>query len=94
VSDPISAACGHLEEISEVPAPGAECPECVAIGSTWFHLRQCLTCGTVGCCDQSPKKHATRHFRAERHPIMRSAEAGESWARCYVDRIYVGGSDL
>ena len=75
----------------EVPAPGTECEECVAIGSTWFHLRQCLTCGKIGCCDQSPKKHATRHYRAEKHPIMRSAEPDEEWAWCYVDRLYVGG---
>jgi uncharacterized UBP type Zn finger protein len=94
VTETIPAGCGHLDEMRDVPAAAAECPECVAIGSTWVHLRQCLTCGRVGCCDQSPKKHATRHFRAERHPIMRSAEPGEDWAWCYVDRLYVGGSDL
>jgi uncharacterized UBP type Zn finger protein len=94
VTEPIPAACGHLEEINDVPPPGDECRECVAIGSTWVHLRQCLTCGTVGCCDQSPKKHATRHYRAAGHPIMRSAEPDEDWAWCYVDRLYVGGSDL
>ncbi|UPL48234.1 UBP-type zinc finger domain-containing protein [Hymenobacter sublimis] len=69
-----------------LPAPAEPtCPECVALGDTWVHLRVCQTCGQVGCCDSSKNKHATRHFHATQHPIVVSAEPGEQWAWCYAD---------
>jgi CPA1 family monovalent cation:H+ antiporter len=64
--------------------PGA-CPECLRDGTTWVHLRLCLSCGHVGCCDSSVGRHATAHFRDSGHPVMRSAEPGEAWRWCYVD---------
>lgn len=82
------AECEHMVS-APVPEPDARtagCEECLAIGQTWVHLRKCVTCGHVGCCDSSPGRHATRHFRDTGHPVMRSAEPGESWRWCYVDR--------
>jgi uncharacterized UBP type Zn finger protein len=65
------------------PTPG--CEECLKMGSSWVHLRVCLTCGHVGCCDDSPNRHATAHNHQTRHPIITSAEVGETWAYCYPD---------
>jgi uncharacterized UBP type Zn finger protein len=80
--------CTHLGEIRPVAPPDRlACEACVLIGSGWVHLRQCLTCGLVGCCDSSPNQHASRHARAEGHPIMRSLEPGEDWAWCVVDEV-------
>ena len=83
------AMCAHLSAAPEVdqPAPGpTPCQECAGDGrSTWAHLRMCLTCGHVGCCDSSPKRHATGHYEATGHPVMRSIEPGETWRWCYVD---------
>ena len=61
------------------------CPECVALGDTWVHLRICMSCGHVGCCDSSKNKHATKHFLESKHPIIKSFEPGEDWAWCYED---------
>ena len=61
------------------------CEECLAKGDTWVHLRLCLQCGHVGCCDSSKNKHATKHFHATKHPVIRSFEPGERWLWCYVD---------
>jgi hypothetical protein len=78
--------CTHLGQIADV-GPGLDvCPACVAIGSTWLHLRQCRVCGLTGCCDTSPNKHATAHFHETGHPIMRTLEEGQSWSWCFVDR--------
>ena len=83
-------ACKHLSEIRDVtPSTNEGCEECLKIGGTWVHLRECLTCGKVGCCDSSPNKHATKHFHQAHHPIMRSFEPGESWRWCYVDQMEV-----
>ncbi|SHI62033.1 ubiquitin-hydrolase Zn-finger-containing protein [Hymenobacter daecheongensis DSM 21074] len=81
------ALCSHLATLETLlPAPaGHVCPECVALGDKWVHLRLCQTCGHVGCCDSSKNKHATRHFQATAHPVITSAEPGEQWAWCYVD---------
>jgi len=81
--------CHHLDRLSGAlaPAPVRECAACVAMGSTWVHLRQCQTCGNVACCDQSPNKHASKHFAETRHPVMRSHEGREDWAWCYVDKV-------
>jgi CPA1 family monovalent cation:H+ antiporter len=81
------AACQHLRSVP-VPEPEARtqgCEECLAIGQEWVHLRKCLDCGHVGCCDQSIGKHATKHAKAEGHPCIRSFEPGEEWRYCYAD---------
>lgn len=81
-------ACTHLDQIHSVkPRTPDGCEECLAISAEWVHLRLCLTCGHVGCCDDSPNKHATKHFHRTRHPIIRSFEPGEDWAWCYVDEV-------
>jgi uncharacterized UBP type Zn finger protein len=80
--------CTHLGAIGPVSPPDRlVCEACVRIGSGWVHLRQCLTCGLVGCCDSSPNQHASRHARAEGHPILRSLEPGEDWAWCVIDEV-------
>jgi len=82
------STCAHVNEVREVtPKTPGGCEECLAIGSDWVHLRLCLSCGHVGCCDNSPNKHATKHFRSLRHPIIRSFEPGEDWGWCYVDDL-------
>jgi len=90
----MTEACAHLETAVEVDPPLDVCPTCVEIGSTWFHLRQCLICGRTGCCDNSPNKHATAHFRETGHPMIRTAQPDEDWLWCYLDDIlYVPGPD-
>ena len=82
--------CTHLATVRDVaPRTPDGCEECLAIGSDWVHLRLCLGCGHVGCCDQSPNRHATAHFRHTRHPVMRSLEPGEDWGWCYVDELFI-----
>jgi hypothetical protein len=86
-----ATTCTHTGAVVVVApkTPGA-CEECLAEGHRrWVHLRQCLSCGHVGCCDSSIRKHATKHFRATAHPIMQSAQPGESWRWCYVDEMIV-----
>jgi uncharacterized UBP type Zn finger protein len=84
------AECAHLDQIREVTASTTEgCTDCLAIGGQWVHLRECLTCGHVGCCDSSPNRHATAHYEATRHPVIRSFEPGENWRWCFVDQIAV-----
>jgi uncharacterized UBP type Zn finger protein len=84
----MASTCTHLTELQAGPAPRATgCEECLAIGDRWVHLRHCLTCGHVGCCDSSKNRHATRHFRGTGHPVVRSLEPGESWRWCYVDEV-------
>ncbi len=84
------AACEHVKEIVPgVKKSGDGCVECLKLGMRWVHLRECLVCGHVGCCDSSRGKHATRHFHETKHPVMRSVEPGESWRWCYVDEIMV-----
>ena len=83
----LTSPCEHVPSIKihSVHRPPAGCEECVKIGAGWVHLRVCLTCGHVGCCDSSPNRHATKHFQATRHPIITSGERGENWAYCYAD---------
>ena len=83
------AGCSHLDEVqvTELPDAIAGCEECLKIGSPWVHLRMCLSCGKIGCCDSSPNRHASRHAAEEDHAIARSAEPGETWAWCFVDEI-------
>jgi hypothetical protein len=82
-------ACTHLDtvEIKELPPSVDGCEECLRMGSPWCHLRICLACGHVGCCDSSPNKHASAHAREHGHPIIRSAQPGEDWSWCYVDEV-------
>ena len=77
--------CTHLDSITDVTPSSSGCEDCERIGGHWVHLRLCMACGHVGCCDSSPHQHATRHFRETGHAVMRSAEPGESWRWCYVD---------
>jgi uncharacterized UBP type Zn finger protein len=77
--------CSHLALIQDVIPSASGCEECLAIGDTWVHLRLCLICGHVGCCDNSKNKHATKHFHATGHPIIQSFEPGENWQWCYID---------
>ena len=80
--------CGHLEQIEPVtPSSTQGCSQCLAMGARWMHLRLCLTCGEVGCCDSSPNKHASKHARAESHPVIASAQPGERWLYCFVDDV-------
>ena len=81
--------CTHTDQIRDVSPSSSGCEECLKMGSRWVHLRLCLSCGHVGCCDSSPNRHATKHYHGTRHPIIRSAEPGESWRWCYVDATEV-----
>lgn len=81
------AACSHLDQIDPNAKPSAEgCEDCLKSGGRWVHLRMCLTCGRVGCCDSSPNQHATKHFHASGHPLVQSHEPGEEWIWCYADK--------
>jgi uncharacterized UBP type Zn finger protein len=84
----MTPTCRHLDQIRDVqPNTPDGCQECLETGGWWVHLRLCLTCGHVGCCDSSLNKHATKHFHNSHHPIMRSLEPGEDWVWCYVDEV-------
>ena len=78
-------SCDHVGQIKDVRARTAGCEDCLRTGDAWVHLRLCLTCGHVGCCDDSKNRHATGHFRDTGHPIIRSGEPGEDWVWCYPD---------
>ena len=84
-----ASACTHLDqvELTELPAQVDGCEDCLRTGGKWLHLRICLTCGHVGCCDNSPGRHATAHYRDSAHPLIRSLEPGEEWSWCYVDEL-------
>ena len=81
--------CTHLNQIQEVTASANGCEECLIRGDRWVRLRQCLLCGHIGCCDSSKNKHATKHFHATNHPIVKSFEPGEEWRWCYIDQTFV-----
>lgn len=84
-------SCNHVDDLSAHdgrvgPDPGSDgCVDCLAIGGRWVHLRRCLGCGHVGCCDSSPHRHATAHFQSSGHPLIQSFEPGEEWLWCYLD---------
>jgi uncharacterized UBP type Zn finger protein len=82
--------CTHLNQIKFKTTDKHVCEECVKTGDTWVHLRLCLECGHVGCCDSSKNKHATKHFHRTKHPLIRSIEPGEAWVWCYVDELEPG----
>jgi hypothetical protein len=83
----VQATCSHLDQIAvDLRPPADGCEACLAIGAHWIHLRQCLVCGATSCCDSSPNRHATKHFHATDHALMRTLEPGQDWAWCFVDR--------
>lgn len=86
-----AVTCTHRDHVHDVHPSAQGCEECLKTGDTWVHLRMCMECGHVGCCDSSKNTHATKHFHATQHPIMKSHEPGEDWAWCYVDKGYVEG---
>jgi uncharacterized UBP type Zn finger protein len=79
--------CPHLADIQTVTPSADGCEDCLRIGGEWVHLRLCMTCGHVGCCDDSPNRHASAHYRSTGHPVMRSFEPDEQWLWCFVDRL-------
>jgi uncharacterized UBP type Zn finger protein len=81
--------CEHLSQLKPVTPSAKGCEDCLKTGDRWVHLRLCETCGHVGCCDSSPNRHATKHFQATRHPVIKSFEPGEEWGYCYVDDLFV-----
>jgi len=81
--------CSHLDTIRDVTPSAAGCEECLKTGASWVHLRICMACGHVGCCDNSPNRHATAHYRQTKHPIIQSFEKGEDWIWCYEDKVYL-----
>jgi uncharacterized UBP type Zn finger protein len=84
----MATQCTHLDQVRDVtPRTPDGCEECLKMGAWWVHLRLCLECGHVGCCDSSPNRHATKHFHQTQHPIIRSFEPGEDWGFCYADDV-------
>ena len=83
----MTTECEHLDQIQEVTPSAEGCEDCLKIGGSWVHLRLCLTCGHVGCCENSPNQHALKHFQSAGHPIIQSFEPDEEWVYCYVDEI-------
>jgi uncharacterized UBP type Zn finger protein len=86
-----SRRCSHTDQILDVSPASEGCEQCIALGDTWVHLRTCMTCGQVGCCDSSKNKHAHKHADEVGHPVARSKEPGEEWMWCYVDETLVEG---
>ena len=82
--------CSHLDQIKLTTTRKRDCENCLKTGDTWVQLRLCLICGHVGCCDSSKNRHATQHFHATRHPLIRSIEPGEAWIWCYIDQAVAG----
>jgi hypothetical protein len=83
----VPATCIHLDQIRDVVPSADGCEDCLRTGGRWVHLRECMTCGHVGCCDSSPNRHASLHAGTSGHPIIRSFEPGENWMWCYIDQI-------
>jgi hypothetical protein len=83
------STCPHTHAILDVAAPHDGCDACVPIGGTWVHLRQCMACGRTLCCDASPNRHATGHFREVGHPVMRGADPGDAWTWCFLDEAMI-----
>ncbi len=85
----MTKACAHLDSIRPVKPSARGCEECLKLGEMWVHLRVCRACGHVGCCDQSPLRHATAHFHDSRHPIIEGYDPPEGWGWCYVDEAFL-----
>jgi uncharacterized UBP type Zn finger protein len=84
-----SSDCSHLDQIQSVVPSAEGCEDCLKIGGIWVRLRICLTCGHIGCCDNSPNKHATQHYHETHHALIQSFEPREDWIWCYVDEILI-----
>ncbi len=89
MTTPADSQCSHLDQIGDFPSDQTVCPQCEVMGDRWVHLRQCLVCGQVGCCDSSKNCHATKHFHASGHSLLRSLQPGESWIWCYADQTAI-----
>ena len=85
----MNKTCQHLDQVLVAATAASGCEECLQLGMQWVHLRRCLACGHVGCCDSSPGRHATRHFERTGHAVMASAQPGEKWRWCFIDQDYV-----
>jgi len=85
----MNETCDHIKHTKKTKPHSKGCEECLKTGDSWVHLRLCLECGHVGCCDSSKNKHATKHFHASNHPVVQSLEPGERWMWCYVDEVFV-----
>ena len=85
----MATECSHLDSVQylDLPDEVEGCEECLQLNMRWVHLRMCQTCGHIGCCDSSPNRHASKHARADNHPILRSIEPGEDWSWCVVDEV-------
>jgi uncharacterized UBP type Zn finger protein len=81
--------CEHLDQVKKTSPTTSGCEECMKSGDSWVHLRLCESCGHVGCCDSSQNKHATKHFQATKHPVIKSFQPGENWRYCYIDEQMV-----
>jgi len=82
--------CAHFEQLEGIAGPASTvCEQCIAMGDTWVHLRACLDCGMVGCCDESKNRHARKHWETHSHPLIQSIEPGESWRYCFADDVFV-----
>ena len=84
---PEREACSHLEQIHLVKPNSDVCEHCIQLGDTWVNLRLCMTCGQVGCCDDSKNQHASKHYAASGHPIIMSFQPEQEWMWCYVDEV-------
>jgi len=85
----MSTACTHSSVIQDVTPSADSCKECLQMGDRAVHLRECLICGHIGCCDSSKNKHATKHFHSTNYPIVQSIEPGEDWKWCYINQTFV-----
>ncbi|WP_126583428.1 UBP-type zinc finger domain-containing protein [Tengunoibacter tsumagoiensis] len=83
----MNKVCTHISHAGTATPHSSGCEECLRTGDSWVHLRLCLECGHVGCCDSSKNKHATKHFHATNHPVIQSIEPGEDWRWCYIDEV-------
>lgn len=94
-TETMSSGCTHLDQVAVLePETREGCPRCLETGDSWVHLRSCLVCGQVGCCDDSPNRHATAHYRQAGHPLVRTIEPGEDWAYCYDDRVLLQAAEV
>lgn len=85
----MNSQCTHLRQVHDVTPSADGCEDCLKTNDKWVHLRLCMTCGHVGCCDDSKNKHATKHFHSTGHPVIRSFEPQEEWGYCYKDNSFV-----
>jgi uncharacterized UBP type Zn finger protein len=83
----MAITCSHSNLVKNVTPSTKGCEDCLKIGDEWLHLRLCLVCGHVGCCDSSKNQHATKHYHKTGHPVIRSFEPGENWEWCYIDEL-------